>query len=206
MMNKTLIILSVTLLASCGPSAEEKKKIAAVTCSIMGETKSVTNIFGARQFNNMDAAVRVREMNEARERIGGEPFLGGDDAIKEAFKQGLCQELVLGISKPTVKEEFHPNGKLKSRTNYKAKNAGYEKYGLVESYYENGQLKATGNYKDGKLEGQFVAYRENGNIATKGNYKEGRLDGEFESYTNGQYTFTTCYRNGQITHVSSCSL
>ena len=43
----------------------------------------------------MDAAVRVREMNEAREKIGGEPFLSGDDAIKEAFNFGLCQELVL---------------------------------------------------------------------------------------------------------------
>ena len=84
MMNKALIILSLTLLASCGPSVEEKKNIAAVTCSIMGETR------------NMDGAVRVREMNDAREKIGGEPFLKGDDAIKEALELGLCQELVLG--------------------------------------------------------------------------------------------------------------
>ena len=105
-MNKILIILSLVVLASCGPSAEEKRqvemeqqlieqeaseklaqekvnRIAAVTCSIMGETR------------NMDAAVRVREMNDAREKIGGEPFLRGDDAIQEAFEWGLCQELVL---------------------------------------------------------------------------------------------------------------
>ena len=34
-------------------------------------------------------------MNDAREKIGGEPFLRGDDAIQEAFEFGLCQELVL---------------------------------------------------------------------------------------------------------------
>jgi FKBP-type peptidyl-prolyl cis-trans isomerase len=105
-MNKTLIILSLVLLASCGPSAEEKrqvemeqqrleqeaseklaqgkaKRIAAVTCSIMAETR------------NMDAAIRVEKMNEAREKVGGEPFLDGDEKIKESLEYGLCQELVL---------------------------------------------------------------------------------------------------------------
>ena len=105
-MNKILIILSLVVLASCGPSAEEKRqvemeqqrieqeaseklaqekaiRIAAVTCSIMSETR------------NMDAAIRVEKMNDAREKIGGEPFLRGDDAIQEAFEWGLCQELVL---------------------------------------------------------------------------------------------------------------
>jgi hypothetical protein len=82
-MNKILIIFSLILLAACGPSQEEKEKVAAVTCSIMGETR------------NMDAAVRVEKMNEVREKIGGEAFLRGDDAIKEAFEYDLCQELVL---------------------------------------------------------------------------------------------------------------
>ena len=105
-MSKILIILSLVLLASCGPSAKEKRqlemeqqrveqeaseklaqekaqRIAAVTCSIMGETR------------NMDGAIRVREMNDAREKIGGESFLRGDDAIKESFEYGLCQRLVL---------------------------------------------------------------------------------------------------------------
>jgi len=82
-MNKILIILSLVLLASCGPSQEDKRNVAAVTCSIMGETR------------NMDAAVRVEKINDARQKIGGEPFLRGDDAIKESFEYGLCQELVL---------------------------------------------------------------------------------------------------------------
>ncbi len=52
MMNKAPIILSLTLLASCGPSAEEKKNIAAVTCSIMGETR------------NMDGAIQDLVIND----------------------------------------------------------------------------------------------------------------------------------------------
>jgi len=83
-MNKLILILgSVLIISGCGPSQEEREKVAAVTCSIMGETR------------NMDAAVRVEKMNEARDKIGGEPFLRGDDAIKEALEFGLCQELVL---------------------------------------------------------------------------------------------------------------
>ena len=82
-MSRVLVILGMFLLTSCGQSQEEKKDIAAVTCSIMSETR------------NMDAAVRVREMNNAREKIGGEPFLRGDDAIIESLSYELCEELVL---------------------------------------------------------------------------------------------------------------
>ena len=79
-----MLCLTLTLIA-CGPSQEDKD-VAAVTCAVMGETR------------NMDAAIRVREINAAREKIGGEPFLRGDDAIKEAFEYGLCEELVLNVA------------------------------------------------------------------------------------------------------------
>ena len=85
MKNYLVLCLTLTLIA-CGPSQEEKEKIAAVSCAVMSETR------------NMDAAIRVREMNAAREKIGGEPFLRGDDAIKEAFEYGLCEELVLDVA------------------------------------------------------------------------------------------------------------
>ena len=71
------------LLAGCGMSKEEKNSVAAITCSVMGETR------------NMDGAVRVRAMNDAREKIGGEAFLSGDDKIKESFELGLCETLVV---------------------------------------------------------------------------------------------------------------
>ena len=82
-MNKILIILSLVLLVSSGVSQEEKTNITVVTCSIMGKTR------------NMDAVIRVEKMNDAREKIGGEPFLDGDDAIQESFEFRLCQDLVL---------------------------------------------------------------------------------------------------------------
>ena len=103
---KRLLLLTAIFLSGCGPSQEEKRqveieqqrieqeaseqlakekadRVSAVTCSIMGETRK------------MDSAVRVRELNDAREKIGGEPFLGGDSAIKLSFDYGLCRELVL---------------------------------------------------------------------------------------------------------------
>ena len=85
MKNYLVLFLTLTLIA-CGPSQGEKEKIAAVTCSIMGASR------------NMDGAIRVREMNAAREKIGGEPFLRGDAVIKEAFEYGLCEELVLNAA------------------------------------------------------------------------------------------------------------
>ncbi len=229
-MNKILIILSFVLLASCGVSQEEKKNIAAVTCSIMGETR------------NMDSAVRVREMNNAREKIGGEAFLDGDDAIQEAFEWGLCQELVLGTydeklqslkdakqereriadSKPTVKEEFHSNGKLESRINYQSKNDGGKKHGLTQNYRSNGQLAYEWNYKDGRLEvtdykdldyregllyeinsqtlftGIAVYYYENGQLERKENFKDGFATGPTEFYhENGQLNLKRDYKDGK---------
>jgi cell division septation protein DedD len=77
------LVLMVFGLVGCSMPQDEKENIAAVTCSIMSETR------------NMDAAIRVEKMNDARDKIDGEPFLRGDAVIKEAFEWGLCQELVL---------------------------------------------------------------------------------------------------------------
>ena len=245
-MNKILILLSLILIVSCGLSQEEKKDIAAVTCSIMSET------------GDMDAAIRVREMNDAREKIGGEPFLEGDSAIQEAFEWSLCQELVLNESydetlqlledaarereritrenqrivdtKPSVKEEFHSNGELKSRTNYQPKSDGGKEHGLTEIYHENGQLhskvnwkdgvrvdglfetydqngqlESKGNYKDGKLDGLWEYFRENGQLVSKSNHKDGEFDGLWEMYSkNGELLFKDCYKNGEETDMSYC--
>jgi hypothetical protein len=197
-----IFIITISLiLASCGPSSEEKKNIASVTCSIMSETR------------NMDAAVRVREMNDAREKIGGEPFLQGDSVIQEAFEYGLCQELVLSEnyeemirkadSKPSVTETFHLNGKLKSRTNYQSINDGGERHGIQESYYENGQLDSKLNFKDGKIDGLGESYYENGQLYNKVNYKDGKEDGLRESYyENGQLWFIKNFKDGELHGLS----
>ena len=75
--------LILVALTACGPSLEEKQNIAIITCNIMGESL------------NMDASMRIKEINSARTNINADPFLEGDEAIKEAFKYGLCNELVL---------------------------------------------------------------------------------------------------------------
>jgi hypothetical protein len=232
-MIRILFVLSLFVLASCGPSTEEKINIAAVTCSIMGETR------------NMDAAVRVREMNNAREKIGGEPFLRGDDTIKESFEWGLCQELVLNQnydetlqslkdakrereriaaeeqriaaekraekqriadSKPTVKEEFYSNGELQSRGNYQPKSDGGKKHGLHEFFYKSGQLMTKENFKDGKLDGLSETYHENGQLISTSKFKDGEYDGLFfnKNFENGQLIYEICYKNGEETDMSYC--
>jgi antitoxin component YwqK of YwqJK toxin-antitoxin module len=214
MKNYLVLCLTFTLIA-CGPSQGEKEKIAAVSCAVMGETR------------NMDAAIRVEKMNEAREKIGGEPFLRGDDAIKEAFEYGLCEELVLsGViydeslgflkdaererkriatekqriadSKPTVKEEFHPNGELKERTNYQSKDDGGKKHGVSRSWHENGQLRYETTYKDGKEHGFTRGWKENGQLRYETTYKDGKEHGLSRSWhENGQLWIETTYKDGK---------
>lgn len=90
-MKSHFAIISTLILASCGPNQQEKEEIAIIACNIMGESR------------NMDSAMRIREVNSAREEIGEKRFLGTDDAIKEAFEYDLCKELVLNDSKYNLK-------------------------------------------------------------------------------------------------------
>ena len=80
---KILVLISLFLLVACGPSEEEKQNVAIITCNIMEES------------NNMDAAMRIKEINEAREKINEDPFLFGDNKIIQSFQYGLCTNLVL---------------------------------------------------------------------------------------------------------------
>lgn len=80
---KNLIISITIFLIGCGPSFEEKQNIAKITCNLLGETRAVESVF------------RIQLMNEAREEVGGNPFIFSDDVIKESISYGLCEELVL---------------------------------------------------------------------------------------------------------------
>lgn len=203
---KKLSLLAIFFLVSCGPSPEEKEAIAINACSIMGETKKNDSLF------------RIQTMIDAREEIGGETFVGGDDKILEAFEWGLCKELVLNEnyaeslqflkdferekqriadSKPTTKETFHSNGQLHQRINYQPKSDGGLREGLYEEYYDSGVLKVKANYKDGKLDGSYEEYYFRGEIKVKANYKSDKLDGPFKRYyITGKPRLKTFYRNG----------
>jgi hypothetical protein len=201
---KRLLLLSIILLTACGPSPEEKKNIAAVTCSIMGETR------------NMDSAVRIEKMNNAREKIGGEPFLDGDYVIKESFEYGLCQELVLNENynerlqsrkdaqrerarlaeeeraeermiaakkrrlaamKPSVEERFFDSGKIRCRIN------------RAPAVYNGGW--------EGKKHGLEECWHENGNLKEIANWNEGKMDGLWQQYNSkGHLAFQYCWKNG----------
>ena len=57
-----------------------------------------------------------------------------------------------------VKQEYYPNGKLKSEMRYK--NGKLE--GMTKGYYDSGKLKAEAIFKDDKLV-SAVCYDEKGN-------------------------------------------
>ena len=46
---------------------------------------------------------------------------------------------------------------------------------LVEEFHNNGQLWIRGNYKTGKIYGLYELFHENGQLQEKGNIKDGEL-------------------------------
>lgn len=80
---KLFPLFLILFLFGCGPTLQEKEEIAIITCNIMGESR------------NMDASMRIKEINKARENIKAKRFLEGDAKIKESFEYGLCVNLVL---------------------------------------------------------------------------------------------------------------
>jgi hypothetical protein len=82
-MKKISVIIFIFVLFSCGMSDTDKEEIAVMTCNIMGESR------------NMDAAMRIKELNAAREKIGEERYLFTDLIIRKSIEYDLCKELVL---------------------------------------------------------------------------------------------------------------
>ena len=82
-MKYLILILIAFSLAACGPSEEEKYRVATVTCAVMKES------------NPFESALRAEKINEARERLGEPPFVDGDKVIRTAINYGTCDLLVL---------------------------------------------------------------------------------------------------------------
>jgi hypothetical protein len=81
-MKKLLALLLLFGIVGCGPSSDEKERIAAVTCSIIKETK------------NFESSVRVEKINKAREKIKLPPYLDGDEEIIRSLNFNTCELLV----------------------------------------------------------------------------------------------------------------
>ena len=241
---KRLLLLTAIFLTACGPSQEEKRqveieqqrieqeaseqlakekadRVAAVTCSIMGETR------------NMDAAVRVREMNDAREKIGGEPFLRGDDAIQEAFEWGLCQKLVLNeIYDETLqslkdtkrereriaaegariaREKREETARIESERAFAAgaKNRELVKKLLAEgkevSLHANGQISMIRPNEGSSYNGNVERFYKNGQMMFKAPYQNGKKEGISEYYDyDGNLTSKKCFKDGSEISLEKC--
>ncbi|MDA9785945.1 hypothetical protein N9D45_05645 [Gammaproteobacteria bacterium] len=198
-MKKLIFILgSVLIISGCGPSQEEREKVAAVTCSIMSETR------------NMDAAVRVEKMNDARDKIGGETFLSGDDEIQVAFKWGLCQELVLNETYhetlQSLKDARLERVRLASeRQAAEKQRIANIKPTIKDEFYSNGQLKSRTSHKEGLKEGVFENYYEDGSVWSITTYKGDLQDGLYKAWASwGEVIINRCYKEGEMTVMSYC--
>ena len=84
-----------------------------------------------------------------------------------------------------VIEEFHSNGQLRFRGNYK----NGQQEGLHESFYDNGQLRYGENYKNGQSEGLWEWLNYNGQLKSRENYKNGQPEGHWEHFNSGVNRF-----------------
>ena len=96
--------------------------------------------------------------------------------------------------------EYHDNGQLEMRGNYK----DGKDDGLWESYYESGQLEMRGNYKDGEPDGLREFHYDNGQLESRGNVKDGGFgfgqeDGLWEYFDEeGNLTETQEWKDGVL--------
>jgi hypothetical protein len=211
---KRLLLLTAILLTACGPSQKEKEEIAIITCNIMGESR------------NMDGAVRIKEINAAREKMGEDSFLGSDDAIKQSFKYGLCRELVLNdhdyIDKLTAALEIEL-ARLKAEEEEREKreesariarekreeSARIAREKREETARIESELALAAGAKNKELvkkllsEGKEVSLHTNGQISMIRPNKGSSLNGNVERfYKNGQMMFKAPYQNGKKEGIS----
>ena len=119
---------------------------------------------------------------------------------KLVYRNGLYYEV--NSTKPFTGSvvEYHDNGQLEMRGNYK----DGKDDGLWESYYENGQLEMRGNYKDGEPDGLREFHYDNGQLESRGNVKDGGFgfgqeDGLWEYFDEeGNLTETQEWKDGVL--------
>ena len=195
-MKKLAALLVIFVISSCGMSDADKEEIAIITCNVMGESR------------NMDAAMRIKELNAAREKIGEERFLQTDAVIKESMKYSLCKDLVLNDSyneklsnlKAIEAEQKLAEAKIKAekqRIAAEKQRIADSKPSIKKEYFPNGNLRRILRYQaknDGGLrDGLAEEFAEDGKLLATYNFLNGMLHGEYKVY----------YENGQIQQISN---
>tara|TARA_B100000768_G_C11247237_1_gene362352 strand:- start:156 stop:986 length:831 start_codon:yes stop_codon:yes gene_type:complete len=141
-MKKLLALLLLFGIVGCGPSTEDleaiaKKNsdIATVTCNIIGESPTY------------DAAMRIKEVNLAREKIGEDLYLGKDKKIAESFVYGLCKELVVNDPEYSnkLKEKILIAEQLQLKKKQEAEQLRIEQLRLAEELEVKRLLEAKNN-------------------------------------------------------------
>ena len=200
-MKKIIVLNILVLLAGCGPSQEERVNIAQNACAVMGESKKSDSLF------------RMQTMVDAREKSGGEGFTGGDEAIKEAFKFGICKELVLNESYDellqSLKDDIRERERIAAEKLAEEKRIAAEKQRIADSkptvkeeFHEYGWLISRTNYQSvldgGEKHGLFEQYYKNGQLFITGYYENGQREGLWEEYReSGLLMKKVNYKNGQ---------
>ncbi|MDA9721888.1 hypothetical protein N9U55_01255 [Luminiphilus sp.] len=80
--SKVLLLTSLLMLVGCGPSQQEIDSIGKATCNMLKESLMVQGTF------------RLEKVNDARRELGEPLFIGEDDEIVMAYKNGQCEALV----------------------------------------------------------------------------------------------------------------
>jgi antitoxin component YwqK of YwqJK toxin-antitoxin module len=101
---------------------------------------------------------------------------------KLVFRNGLIYEINSTAAFTGSSVDYHDNGQLSSKENYKDGKLD----GLVEEFYISGQIWNRKNYKDGKLDGlveEFYLSDRGGQLWKRKNYKDGKEHGLVEYFS-----------------------
>ena len=103
--------------------------------------------------------------------------------------------LTLLACRAKTKEEFYPNGAMKSSIEYKGK----KKNGETREYYPNGHLRSLVRYKNNKEEGLAEFYNQDGVIMMDVEMKDGKKNGRMRTYFHtGEREMECYYENDKL--------
>ena len=123
-----------------------------------------------------------------------------NEVLKTSARQSISLIVLLlatiliipSIAFAEVHKEYHKNGQLRFKKNFK--NGKLE--GITKHYYESGKLHFEENYKNGKLEGISKIYYESGQLWIEVNYKNSEREGISKVYyESGKYQYIDTYKN-----------
>ena len=101
-------------------------------------------------------------------------------------------------------ENYHPNGTIESRGDYKT-NIGY--VGYWESFDEYGNITYKYSYEEGKLQGKTEKFYPTGQLEIVKHYNEGLLDGLYTKYyQHGQIEQQGYYEEGDYVEFGSLTM